>query len=138
MLGVLSAVLWSSLPETDMPPSEAINSVPMDLMFKIVFVLLFVATAASLIFGFKKAFSSKGGVMNIVKTLVFAVVLTVVGYALAGGEEQVVEAVQSERGLTATVGTVKTIGTLLNIFFGMLLIAIVLMIVPSVKRLIGK
>ncbi|MFM1808454.1 MAG: hypothetical protein RLZZ242_1179 [Bacteroidota bacterium] len=138
MLGVLSAVLWSSLPETDMPPSEAINSVPMDLMFKIVFVLLFVATAASLIFGFKKAFSSKGGVMSIVKTLVFAVVLTVVGYALAGGEEQVVEAVQSERGLTATVGTVKTIGTLLNIFFGMLLIAIVLMIVPSVKRLIGK
>jgi succinate dehydrogenase/fumarate reductase cytochrome b subunit len=138
VLGVLSAVLWSSLPETDMPPSEAINSLSMDLMFKIVFLLLLVATAASLIFGFKKAFSSKGGVMRIVKAVGFAVVLTVIGYAIAGGEEQVVEAVQSERGLTTTVGTVKTIGTLLNIFYGMLVIAIVLMVVPSLKRLIGK
>lgn len=138
VLGVLSAVLWSSLPETDMPPSEAIKSVPMDLMFKIVFLLLLIATAASLFFGLKKTFSSKGGIKRILKTFGFAVVLTVIGYVAAGGEEQVVEAVQSERGLTATVGTVKTIGTLLNIFFGMLLIAIALMVVPSIKRLIGK
>jgi hypothetical protein len=50
----------------------------------------------------------------------------------------VVEAVQTERGLTTTVGTVKTIGTLLNIFFGMVVIAVVLMVFPSLKRLIGK
>jgi len=138
VLGVLSAVLWSSLPEADMPPSEAIQSVPMDLMFKVVFLLLLVATAASLFFGLKKTFTSPGGLMRILKTVGFAAVLTIVGYAAAGGEEQVVEAVQTERGLSTTVGTVKTIGTLLNIIIGMVVIAVVLMVFPSLKRLIGK
>jgi succinate dehydrogenase/fumarate reductase cytochrome b subunit len=81
VLGVLSAVLWSSLPEADMPPSEAIQSVPMDLMFKVVFLLLLVATAASLFFGLKKTFTSPGGLMRILKTVGFAAVLTIVGYA---------------------------------------------------------
>ena len=138
VLGVLSTILWYSLPASDMPPAQAIESLPMDLMFKIMFLLLLIATAASVFFGFKKAFTSKGGVKQILKVLVFAGVLTLVGYLMAGGEEAVVDAVQSERGLTTTVGTVKTIGTLLNIFFGMLLIAIVLMIIPSVKRLTGR
>ena len=40
VLGVLSAILWYSLPASDMPPSQAIESLPMDLMFKIVFLLL--------------------------------------------------------------------------------------------------
>ncbi len=138
VLGVLSAILWYSLPASDMPPSQAIESLPMDLMFKIVFLLLLIATAASVFFGLKKTFTSEGGLKRVLKTLAFAGVLTLVGYLMAGGEEAVVEAVQTERGLTTTVGTVKTIGTLLNIFFGMVLIAIVLMIIPSLKRLIGR
>ncbi len=138
VLGVLSAILWYSLPASDMPPSQAIESLPMDLMFKIVFLLLLIATAASVFFGLKKTFTSEGGLKRVLKTLAFAGVLTLVGYLMAGGEETVVEAVQTERGLTTTVGTVKTIGTLLNIFFGMVLIAIVLMVIPSVKRLTGR
>lgn len=138
VLGVLSAILWYSLPASDMPPSQAIESLPMDLMFKIVFLLLLIATAASVFFGLKKTFTSEGGLKRVLKTLAFAGVLTLVGYLMAGGEEVVVEAVQTERGLTTTVGTVKTIGTLLNIFFGMVLIAIVLMVIPSLKRLTGR
>ena len=115
VLGVLSAILWYSLPASDMPPSQAIESLPMDLMF-----------------------TSEGGLKRVLKTLAFAGVLTLVGYLMAGGEEAVVEAVQTERGLTTTVGTVKTIGTLLNIFFGMVLIAIVLMVIPGLKRLTGR
>ena len=138
VLGVLSAILWYSLPASDMPPSQAIESLPMDLMFKIVFLLLLIATAASVFFGLKKTFTSEGGLIRVLKTLAFAGVLTLVGYLMAGGEEVVVEAVQTERGLTTTVGTVKTIGTLLNIFFGMVLIAIVLMVIPSLKRLTGR
>ena len=138
VLGVLSAILWYSLPASDMPPSQAIESLPMDLMFKIVFLLLLLATAASVFFGLKKTFTSEGGLKRVLKTLAFAGVLTLVGYLMAGGEEAVVEAVQTERGLTTTVGTVKTIGTLLNIFFGMVLIAIVLMVIPSLKRLTGR
>ena len=138
VLGVLSAILWYSLPASDMPPSQAIESLPMDLMFKIVFLLLLIATAASVFFGLKKSFTSEGGLKRVLKTLAFAGVLTLVGYLMAGGEEAVVEAVQTERGLTTTVGTVKTIGTLLNIFFGMVLIAIVLMVIPSLKRLTGR
>jgi succinate dehydrogenase/fumarate reductase cytochrome b subunit len=138
VLGVLSAILWYSLPASDMPPSQAIESLPMDLMFKIVFLLLLIATAASVFFGLKKTFTSEGGLKRVLKTLAFAGVLTLVGYLMAGGEEAVVEAVQTERGLTTTVGTVKTIGTLLNIFFGMVLIAIVLMVIPGLKRLTGR
>jgi succinate dehydrogenase/fumarate reductase cytochrome b subunit len=138
VLGVLSAILWYSLPASDMPPSQAIESLPMDLMFKIVFLLLLIATAASVFFGLKKTFTSEGGLKRVLKTLAFAGVLTLVGYLMAGGEEAVVEAVQTERGLTTTVGTVKTIGTLLNIFFGMVLIASVLMVIPSLKRLTGR
>lgn len=138
VLGVLSAILWYSLPASDMPPSQAIESLPMDLMFKIVFLLLLIATAASVFFGLKKTFTSEGGLKRVLKTLAFAGVLTIGGYLMAGGEEAVVEAVQTERGLTTTVGTVKTIGTLLNIFFGMVLIAIVLMVIPSLKRLTGR
>ena len=138
VLGVLSAILCYSLPASDMPPSHAIESLPMDLMFKIVFLLLLIATAASVFFGLKKTFTSEGGLKRVLKTLAFAGVLTLVGYLMAGGEEAVVEAVQTERGLTTTVGTVKTIGTLLNIFFGMVLIAIVLMVIPSLKRLTGR
>ena|SRR5210317_902459 len=138
VLGVLSTILWYSLPASDMPPSQAIESLPMDLMFKIVFLLLLIATAASVFFGLKKTFTSEGGLKRVLKTLAFAGVLTLVGYLMAGGEETVVEAVQTERGLTTTVGTVKTIGTLLNIFFGMVLIAIVLMVIPSLKRLTGR
>ncbi len=138
VLGVLSAILWYSLPASDMPPSQAIESLPMDLMFKIVFLLLLIATAASVFFGLKKTFTSEGGLKRVLKTIAFAGVLTLVGYLMAGGEEAVVEAVQTERGLTTTVGTVKTIGTLLNIFFGMVLIAIVLMVIPSLKRLTGR
>jgi succinate dehydrogenase/fumarate reductase cytochrome b subunit len=138
VLGVLSAILWYSLPASDMPPSQAIESLPMDLMFKIVFLLLLIATAASVFFGLKKTFTSEGGLKRVLKTLAFAGVLTLVGYLMAGGEEAVVEAVQTERGLTTTVGTVKTIGTLLNIFFGMVFIAIVLMVIPSLKRLTGR
>ena len=138
VLGVLSAILWYSLPASDMPPSQAIESLPIDLMFKIVFLLLLIATAASVFFGLKKTFTSEGGLKRVLKTLAFAGVLTLVGYLMAGGEEAVVEAVQTERGLTTTVGTVKTIGTLLNIFFGMVLLAIVLMVIPSLKRLTGR
>jgi succinate dehydrogenase/fumarate reductase cytochrome b subunit len=138
VLGVLSTILWYSLPASDMPPSQAIESLPMDLMFKLVFLLLLIATAASVFFGLKKTFTTEGGLKRVLKTLAFAVILTLIGYLMAGGEDAVVEAVQTERGLTTTVGTVKTIGTLLNIFFGMVIIAIILMVIPSLKRLIGR
>jgi succinate dehydrogenase/fumarate reductase cytochrome b subunit len=138
VLGVLSTILWYSLPASDMPPSQAIESLPMDLMFKLVFLLLLIATASSVFFGLKKTFTTEGGLKRVLKTLAFAVILTLIGYLMAGGEDAVVEAVQTERGLTTTVGTVKTIGTLLNIFFGMVIIAIILMVIPSLKRLIGR
>jgi len=101
-------------------------------------LLLAIATVSSLIFGVSKMLTAPGGMMKVVKTLVAALVLTGIGYGLASGEQEVVDAVSSERGLETTVGTVKTIGTLLNVFFGMVVIAIVLMIVPGVKKVLGR
>ena len=118
--------------------TEAIQSGAMSGMFSVMWLLLAIATVSSLVFGVSKMLTAPGGMMKVVKTLVAALVLTGVGYALASGEQEVVDAVSSERGLETTVGTVKTIGTLLNVFFGMVVIAIVLMIVPGVKRILGR
>lgn len=137
-LGVLSAGLWYMLPGSEVPPSEAIQSGAMSGMFSVMWLLLAIATVSSLIFGVSKMLTAPGGMTKVVKTLVAALVLTGIGYGLASGEQEVVDAVSSERGLETTVGTVKTIGTLLNVFFGMVVIAIVLMIVPGVKKVLGR
>jgi hypothetical protein len=49
----------------------------------------------------------------------------------------VVEAM-SERGVETTEGTVKNIGMGLNVFFILTLVAVVLMVVPGLKRMFVK
>ena len=95
-LGVLSAGLWYMLPGSEVPPSEAIQSGAMSGMFSVMWLLLAIATVSSLIFGVSKMLTAPGGMMKVVKTLVAALVLTGIGYGLASGEQEVVDAVSSE------------------------------------------
>ena len=79
--------------------------------------------------GLKKALFGIGGL----------VVLFIIGYAISSTEEaEAVKAAFAGKEIEPTVATVKNIGMLLNVFFGMVIVAVGLMVFPAIKRLIGK
>lgn len=136
VIGVIAAIMsFFMMPDPADP--DAINSTGIGVMFTLTYILLVVAAAAALFFGFKKMFTSPGGLKKALFSLGGLAILAIIGYALAGGEQAVVDTM-SGRGIETSVGTVKTIGTLLNVFFGMVIVAVVLMLWPGVKRSIGR
>ncbi len=60
-IGVMSAVLWYLLPDSDMPASEAAQSGAMNAMFIITYILLGVAAVVSVLFTLKNLFSNLQG-----------------------------------------------------------------------------
>lgn len=135
-LGIVSAVLWVQLPSADDP--GALDSSSMGFMFYIMYIMLALAAVSALFFGLTKMITTPGGLKKALFSFAGLAVLTIAGYAMAGGEQAVVDAVADERGLEVSTGTVKAIGTLLNVFFGMVAIAILLMVVPGFKRVLGR
>ena len=136
VVGVLSAVLWYTLPSAEDP--GALDSSSMSFMFLIMYALLALATVSALFFGLTKMITTPGGLKKALFSLAGLAILGIAGFAMASGEQAVVDAVQAERGIEVSTGTVKTIGTLLNVFFGMVVIAILLMVVPGFKRVLGR
>ncbi|WP_350284894.1 hypothetical protein [uncultured Croceitalea sp.] len=136
VIGVLGAIMsFFMMPSKDDP--DAINSVGITIMFLLTYLLLIVATITALFFGLKKMMTTPGGLKKTLFSIGGLVILAIIGYALAGGEQEVVDTMAT-RGLETTTGTVKTIGMLLNVFFGMTIIAVLLMVLPGIKKLIGK
>ena len=136
VVGVIAAIMcFFMMPDAADP--DAINSTGISVMFLLMWILFVVAAASALFFGLKKVFTSPGGLKKALFSLGGLAILAIIGYALAGGEQAVVDTM-SGRGIETSVGTVKTIGTLLNVFFGMVIIAVVLMLLPGVKRSIGR
>ena len=136
VIGVIAAIMCFFMMPDEADP-DAINSTGISVMFVLMWILLIVAAAAALFFGLKKVFTSPGGLKKALFSLGGLAILTIIGYALAGNEQPVVDTM-SGRGIETSVGTVKTIGTLLNVFFGMVIVAVVLMLWPGVKRSIGR
>ncbi len=136
VIGVIAAIMsFFMMPDPADP--DAINSTGINVMFVLMWILLVVAAAAALFFGLKKMFTSPGGLKKALFSLGGLAILAIIGYAMAGGEQDVVDTM-SGRGIETSVGTVKTIGTLLNVFFGMVIVAVVLMLWPGVKKAIGR
>ena len=136
VVGVIAAIMcFFMMPDAADP--DAINSTGISVMFLLMWILFVVAAASALFFGLKKVITSPGGLKKALFSLGGLAILAIIGYALAGGEQAVVDTM-SGRGIETSVGTVKTIGTLLNVFFGMVIIAVFLMLWPGVKRSIGK
>ena len=133
VVGLLSAVLWFFMPDGEDP--NAINSGSISGMFMIMFILLIVAALAALIFGLSKMLTTPGGLKKALFGIGALAVLFIIGY---GDEAKAVVDTMATRGIETSEGTVKNIGMLLNVFFGMVLVAIALMIVPGVKKLLGK
>ena len=136
VIGVIAAIMaFFMMPDPADP--DAINSTGINIMFLLMWILLIVAAATALFFGLKKVITSPGGLKKALFSIGGLAILAIIGYALAGGEQSVVDTM-SGRGIETSVGTVKTIGTLLNVFFGMVIVAVLLMVLPGVKKLLGR
>lgn len=133
VVGLLSAVLWYLLPDSDMPAAEAAESGPMNFMFIITYLLLGIAVAAALLFTIKNLFSNPQGLKKTLFVLVGLAVVVGISYVLSSGTD-----VADNYKAMSTEGTIKNIGMGLNVFFILTFVAVALMVVPGVKKLFGK
>ena len=138
VIGVIAAVAsFFMMPDPEDP--EAINSAGISLMFAMTWVLLAVAAILALFWGLKKMVTTPGGLKKALFALGGLVVVFILGYALSSGDEaQAVVDTFSGKDIQPEASTVKTIGMLLNVFFFMTGIAVLLMVIPGVKKLFGK
>jgi hypothetical protein len=137
LLGLISAVLWYNLPGQDMPASEAVESGAITGMFTITYILLAIAVVASLLFTLVNLFAHP---QKLKKTLiVIGAFLVVLGfsYAMATGSDINLDEM-ARRGIPTTESTVKNIGTGLNLFFLLVLIAIGSMLWGGLKKMTNK
>ena len=107
VIGLLSVVLWFSLPADDDP--NAINSASMQWMFIIMYFLLGVAIALTLFFAIGKLLTTPGSLKKTLISLGGLAVVVLVSYGLSTDNAPVVESM-SQMGLETTEGVVKNIG----------------------------
>lgn len=137
VLGVVGVILWIQLPSSDVPASEAINNGSMNFMFIITYILLGIAVFATILFGLMNLFTSKGGLKKALFIVGGLLVVVVISYALATGSDVNLDEM-ARKGIPTTEDTVKAIGTGLNVFFLLTLIAVGAMLYSGVKKMISK
>lgn len=138
VLGLIGAVLWTQLPSSELVesnPGAAAESGAMNLMFVITFVLLGIGAAAALIFTLKNLFSTPASLKKSLFSILGFLLIVLISYGLASGTDLDANFLAD---MDASESTVRKIGTGLNTFFILTALAVVLMIVPGVKKLIGK
>ncbi|RRQ49453.1 hypothetical protein DZC72_02230 [Maribacter algicola] len=133
VIGLLSAVLWYMLPSSDMPAAEAAQSGAMNGMFIITYILLGIAVVAALLFTLKNLFSNPQGLKKTLFVVVGLAIVVGISYVLSSGTD-----VAPEYMAMSSESTVKKIGMGLNVFFILTVVAVVLMVLPGVKKLFGK
>lgn len=131
--GLISAVLWYLLPDSDMPTAEAAQSGAMNAMFIITYILLGAAILASLLFTLKNLFANPQGLKKTLFVVGGFILVVVISYVLASGTD-----VAPEFAAMTDESTVKYIGMGLNVFFILTAFAILSLIVPGVKNMFSK
>lgn len=135
VIGLVAAVLWFSLPSADDP--GAINSGAMNFMFIIMYILLAIAVVSAVFFGLKKLLTTPGSIKKALFAIGGLAIVVAVSYGLSSDNMAVVEAMSS-RGIETTEGTVKNIGMGLNVFFILTVVAVLLMVLPGLKKMFVK
>ena len=135
VIGLLSFVLWFSLPSENDP--NAINSGSMHWMFIIMYFLLAVAIALSLFFALAKLVSTPGSLKKSLFSLGGLAVVVGISYALSSNNAVVVDEM-AKVGVETTESVAKNVGMGLNVFAILTVVALVLMLWPSVKKLFVK
>ena len=139
VIGLISAVLWYFLPSGDFTipevAAEAANSSAMNFMFIITYILLGIAVVVAVVYTLKNLFSTPENLKKAIVALVGFALVVIISYFLSNGEDLDPQFLTD---MNATTSTVKNIGTGIYTFLILAIVAVVLMIVPSVKKLIGK
>lgn len=135
VIGLVAVGLWFSLPSGEDP--NAIHSTAINAMIFIMYSLLAIAAVSTLAFGFAKWFSNPERIKKMAFALGGFAVIVAISYGLSSNNAAVVTAM-AQRGVETTESTVKIIGMGLNVFFILTLIALLLMVVPSIKKLFTK
>ncbi|WP_297794688.1 hypothetical protein [uncultured Eudoraea sp.] len=137
VLGALAAILWYQLPGRDVPASEAVESGAMNTMFIITYILLGLAVVISLVFTLKNLFSNPESLKKTLMVIGGFIVVVIISYALATGTDVSIEEM-ANRGIATSESTIRRIGTGLNMFFILVLIAIVAMALGAFKNMSNK
>ncbi|HDZ06865.1 hypothetical protein LCGC14_0050540 [marine sediment metagenome] len=132
-IGVLSAILWYLLPSSDMPAAEAASSGALNTMFIITYLLLGIAVVVSLVFTLKNLFANPQGLKKTLFVVGGFLLVVGVSYVLASGTD-----VDPEFAAMTDESTVKNIGMGLNVFFILTIIAVLSLVIPSVKNMFSK
>jgi len=137
VLGALSAILWYQLPGRDVPASEAVGSGAMNFMFIITYLLLGFAVVVSLVFTLKNLFANPKSLKKTLMVIGGFLVVVLISYVLSSGTDVSIEEMAG-RGIETSESTIKKIGTGLNMFFLLVLIAIVAMVMGAFKNMTNK
>ncbi|WP_273565609.1 hypothetical protein [Maribacter halichondriae] len=133
VLGLIGAVLWFMLPDSDMPANEAAASGAMNAMFWITYLLLGIAVVASLIFALKGIFSNPAGLKRTLFGVGGLAVVVIISYVLSNGTD-----VSDEYMAMSNESTVKRIGMGLNVFFILTIIAVGAMLWGGFRKMTSK
>ena len=129
--------MWYQLPGREVPVSEAVQSGPMNIMFLIMYILLAVAVFSSLLFTIANLFAHPKKLKKTLMVFGGFLVVVLIAYATSSGTDIDIEEM-ANRGVATTETVVRRIGTGLNLFFFLVIIAIGLMAWGGLKKVISK
>ena len=137
VVGVIAAIMWYQLPGRDVPVAEAVQSGPMNIMFLIMYILLAVAVFSSLLFTIANLISHPKKLKKTLMVFGGFLVVVVIAYATSSGTDIDIDEM-ANRGVATTETVVRRIGTGLNLFFFLVVIAVGLMAWGGLKKVISK
>jgi len=137
VIGVVGAILWTQLPDKDAPASEAVESGAMNFMFIITYILLAIAVLFVLFYSLKNLFSTPQTLKKALFVVGGFLLVVAISYGLASGTDVDIQKM-AEKGIETSEGTVKKIGMGLNVFFILTVVAILSMVLPSIKKMFSK
>jgi hypothetical protein len=137
VLGVIGAVLWFQLPDSNVPPGEALENGALNFMFIITYILLGIAIIFSFVFAMMNLFSKPQSLKKTLFVVVGFLVVVGISYVLADGADGTAEEM-TRRGVATTEATVKKIGMGLNVFFILTIIAVAAMLWGGVKKMTSR
>ncbi len=137
VLSAIGVVLWFMLPEAEVPPAEAAQSASLNWMLIVTYLLLAIAIAISLFYSLKNLFSTPASIKKALFALGGLALVVIISYVLSSGTDVNLDEM-ARKGVPTTEGTVKIIGAGLNVFFILTLAAVVLLVLPGVKKVFTK
>ena len=137
VVGVIAAIMWYQLPGREVPVAEAVQSGAMNIMFLIMYILLAVAVFSSLLFTIANLFAHPKKLKKTLMVFGGFLVVVLIAYATSSGTDIDIEEM-ANRGVATNETVVRRIGTGLNLFFFLVVIAVGLMAWGGLKKVISK